>query len=1283
MPVSLNCPGNECWDALFGDTISPDQRERYERHLESCPVCQECLDQCLEPCDALVRLVRQVGDPGSAPTDPALNEVLERLHGAPAPVHTPIPEVAGLPFLSAADDPSILGNLGKYEVRGVIGRGGMGVVLKAFDPALHRFVAIKVMAAALAGSMPARRRFTREAQAAAAVCHDHVVTIHSVHQGEGLPYLVMQYVDGESLQARLDRAGPLEITEVVRIGMETASGLAAAHAQGLIHRDIKPANLLLENGVARVKITDFGLARTADDAQLTQSGVVAGTPHYMAPEQARGEAVDHRADLFSLGSVLYVLCTGVPPFRGASAMAVLRRVTDERPPPPRSLNPQVPAWLDAVVMQLLAKDPAQRFQSAAEVARLLAGYLAHLREPTAFEAPPLPPTPGVTRHRKSFWFPALLAVLATWGLYWWLFAAGAAPAAREAPGEFYHDFRGKKPVPPSLNVWAGNDDSATIEPEEGGLRITMPAGHARKDPAGVVLNSSVKGNFEITTGYEIVKSETPRTGNGVGYELYLFTDTPTRDAIAFTRVRMPDGSDQYICGRMGTDDKGKRTYKVETIKTTSTAARMRLKRRGNEVTYWIAEEGADEFRELCRQQFIPDDLSLVRMCAYPGVSTESVDIRLVDLRIRTDSPLLELAGSAESRTAGGVKLGTALFVVLGLAVAVSLATLGSWFFIGRRRRSAREEEAALPVAELDEPAAPSVIAFACPFCGARVKAKPDQVGHKGKCPKCAKAVLVPGAEVTTRPPNGVPAPSGARPLPEPDDAIPVAEAVDEPPHRTRGLVVALAVLLVVLLAAGGAWLLWPRSAAGQANARSFLNVRLGHEPDPDIDESGFSYQERDRLNETFRWSDGHARLTIPIRQGEVARGLEVRVTTYRPAGVRSAMLKVVVNERPLFDGQIPLSAWKNTFSLAGIDLGSEAKVEIISDTFAPLGKPTGKGKISDDDRTLGVQVWGVTLLSEYEEPAPVPPAANDAAPRATVWKGHDSEVTCAAVTPDGKTLVSGSLDGMVKVWDVAAGRQRKGYAGLAPNVTAIAVAPDGASFATASNTGTARLWETETGKALAGMRAPPGLIANLALAYSPDGRTLAVAGGERFKTGELLLWDWQVGKERATVEPFKSRLWCVAFSPDGQNLAVGGGDGMVTVLGVESGRPRAFFPHGAYVRGVAFSPDGSRLAAAYGDKGRLSLYEWQRGQQLAEFQAPGDKLVLAPTFGPDGKSLLTPYLEGTALLWDVSALPPRIVATLNSGAKQGGIVLFFPDGSTVATGADDGTLRLVKVERVK
>src|SRR5262249_22010276 len=195
-------------------------------------------------------------------------------------------------------------------------------------------------------------------------------------------------VSGMSLQQRLDREGPMELQEILRIGMQTASGLAAAHAQGLVHRDIKPANILLENGVERVKITDFGLARAAADASLTESGVVAGTPHYMSPEQAEGKPIDQRTDLFSLGSVLYAMCTGRAPFRASGTIAVLKRVCEETPTPIRETNPAIPEWLVAIIDKLQAKDPAERFQSAAEGAEFLSKHLAPVPHP------PVPPLRG-------------------------------------------------------------------------------------------------------------------------------------------------------------------------------------------------------------------------------------------------------------------------------------------------------------------------------------------------------------------------------------------------------------------------------------------------------------------------------------------------------------------------------------------------------------------------------------------------------------------------------------------------------------------------------------------------------------------------------------------------------------------------------------------------------------------------------------------------------------------------------------------------------------------------
>ena len=290
-------------------------------------------------------------------------------------------------FLEPSDDAASLGRLGEYEIVEVIGRGGMGIVLKGFQKELHRFVAVKVLAPHLATSGAARRRFAREAQATAAVVNPHVMAIHSVHASSKLPYLVMPYVACESLQQRLDQRGPLDLKDILRIGMQAALGLAAAHAQGLVHRDVKPANILLETNVDRVMLTDFGLARAVDDATLTRTGIIAGTPQYMSPEQANGDAVDHRSDLFSLGSVLYAMSTARPPFRAETTFGILRRIRETNPRPIREINSDIPDWLERIILTLLDKHPEARIASAVEVATLLEHCLKHVQQPTIVSLP--------------------------------------------------------------------------------------------------------------------------------------------------------------------------------------------------------------------------------------------------------------------------------------------------------------------------------------------------------------------------------------------------------------------------------------------------------------------------------------------------------------------------------------------------------------------------------------------------------------------------------------------------------------------------------------------------------------------------------------------------------------------------------------------------------------------------------------------------------------------------------------------------------------------------------
>lgn len=294
-----------------------------------------------------------------------------------------------LDFLQATTTPDRIGTLGRFEVVRVIGRGGMGIVMHAFDPSLSRDVAIKILDPQLASNDLAIQRFCREARAAAAVAHDNIVAVHQVNEDDssGLPYLVMQLVSGESLEQRLRRVGRLTVPDAVRIGMQAAAGLAGAHASGLIHRDVKPGNILIEASTEKVKLTDFGLARATEDLKLTRTGFVAGTPLYMAPEQARGDDIDHRVDLFSLGSVLYESLAGRPPFDGKTPLAVLRRVADEAHARLRRLNPAVPEWLEDAIDKLLEKNPADRFATAAEVSELFAQQLCLIAPMSPLEVP--------------------------------------------------------------------------------------------------------------------------------------------------------------------------------------------------------------------------------------------------------------------------------------------------------------------------------------------------------------------------------------------------------------------------------------------------------------------------------------------------------------------------------------------------------------------------------------------------------------------------------------------------------------------------------------------------------------------------------------------------------------------------------------------------------------------------------------------------------------------------------------------------------------------------------
>ena len=427
--TTTECPSLDALKRLLKAKCDESQASPLCGHIENCPACQEKLERLAGDGPDLAADLR--AEAAEAPaSNSALRGALKRAeHELTSTAVVPVPPGAlaatlavpaaplsgtderdppDLTFLLPSTVPGNLGRFGPFEVRGVVGRGGMGVVLRGYDESLNREVAIKVIDPQLANNAQYRERFVREARAAAAVAHANLVAVYQVSEdaASGLPYIVMQLINGESLDQRLKRAGKLIPKKVAWLGMQVAAGLDAAHKAGLTHRDIKPGNILLErvedpaapgpggSGTVpaahdkfRVKLTDFGLAKAAEDTRLTRTGFVAGSPLYMAPEQAAGGAVDQRADLFSLGTLLYEAATGRAPFDAGTPLAVLRRLSDETQMPLTRVNPDVPKWLSDAVDKLLAKNPNDRFQTAREVAELFAVKLVEMGALSPLDVP--------------------------------------------------------------------------------------------------------------------------------------------------------------------------------------------------------------------------------------------------------------------------------------------------------------------------------------------------------------------------------------------------------------------------------------------------------------------------------------------------------------------------------------------------------------------------------------------------------------------------------------------------------------------------------------------------------------------------------------------------------------------------------------------------------------------------------------------------------------------------------------------------------------------------------
>ncbi|HXF57219.1 MAG TPA: Stk1 family PASTA domain-containing Ser/Thr kinase [Actinomycetota bacterium] len=384
---------------------------------------------------------------------------------------------------------------GRYELDSLLGRGGMAEVYLGTDRVLGRRVAVKVLSPEFARDSSFVARFRREAQSAAALNHPNVVSVFDTGSDDGTHFIVMEYVEGRTLAQVIREDAPLLPERAVEIASAVAMALAVAHEHGIVHRDVKPGNIMLTRA-GDVKVMDFGIARAITGESLTQTATVLGTATYLSPEQAQGEAVDARSDLYSLGVVLYEMLTGTPPFTGESPVAVAYRHVAEDPVPPSRLNPDVPPDLDAVVLKCLAKNPANRYQTARE----LAEDLERVRRGAPVTATPLlpffEPTEVVSGPRPTTVLPAETVPEAERGRRWAAVAIAVLLLALVAGlGLFFlaRSLLSEQPVVVAVPDVRGSPLRVAREVlEEAGFRVGEVRRQPSDQPEGTVLDYEPK-----------------------------------------------------------------------------------------------------------------------------------------------------------------------------------------------------------------------------------------------------------------------------------------------------------------------------------------------------------------------------------------------------------------------------------------------------------------------------------------------------------------------------------------------------------------------------------------------------------------------------------------------------------------------------------------------------------------------------------------------------------------------------------------------------------------------
>jgi WD40 repeat protein len=1066
-----------------------------------------------------------------------------------------------------------LGRLGHYRVLRVLGAGGMGVVFQAEDLTLKRKVALKAMLPALAASDTARQRFLREAQAAAAIEHDHIVPIFQVGEDRKVPFIAMPLLKGEPLDARLQRQSVLPIPEVLRIGREAAKGLAAAHAAGLIHRDVKPANLWLEGDDGRVKILDFGLARgTAEGGQLTQQGAIVGTPAYMAPEQATGTAVDGRCDLFGLGCVLYRMATGEPPFKGNDMVATLIAVATEEPRPPAELNPAVPPALSRLILELLAKKPEDRQASAWVVIDALTAVEQDRTEAVA------PVNVRVRlrgpRRRRTLRVASLAAAAAAL-----IIVLGVIIALKTRHGTLVVN------VPePGVSVFVDGHEKVVIDSKKAGRVELAPGAHRLVVKRG--QEELFAESFTLKSGGETVIDARWQPATA-GAPPPLHRDATPAPVAGFASP-------------------------LDALRPELIPAAERFEWQPKELVAVLGEHRQRHWGNVWGVAYTPDGKTVVSRGSDGGLHVWDAATMRERAALRGhDGGVTSMAVSPHGRrllTGSGFRDGTVrlwdletgrpLKSFLGRHTAdvmrVAFSPDGHRGLSAGRDSSVKlwDVETGKGIRFLQMRGAPVWDAVFLPdskraLCAGEGKGIVlwDLETGKVTSPLAGQA----GVVLTLRLlPDGHRVLSGGH-----DRTVRLWDVqTGKELHRFKDFP---GDVRKVMVSPDG------RQALCRCNGELWLldveTLELVERFPQGVWDGAFAPDSRRILyggrDEALHLWDVAARKEIGRFKGHQQF---VQGVAFSPDGLHAVS-----------------GGDDNTVRMWDVATGQEAHLVegptgwCTSVAFSPDGRQLVSGNW---DRV--VRVWDLTNG------------------KCRPLQGHTEGVRRVAFSPDGRWILS-AAEGALQRWDAQTGLVVRSYTGHKGRVYAMAVCPDGNRLISCGLDYTLRLWDLETGRGLHVLKGHT--LAVLAVAVSGDGRR--AVSGSADKT--VRLWDLDAGTELHKLEGARDEVQSVALSADGRMAVAGcRNNHMLLWTGLDTAQPLAVdFPelHTGMVRNLAFAPDGRTLASS-GNDGRVILWDAATVRKLHEWMLPGPTAGVA--FAADGRHLAVGNSNGTAYILRLS-----------------------------------------------